>query len=116
MNNQTSSSVFFALFFTLFLVIFNYTVTLISGAYIVGELGGSTDTITYAITFYSMGNALGVPLGKPLGDRMGNVRMLVACLLLFACFSILSSVAINYPVFLAFRFLQGFVSGPFYSL
>ncbi len=86
------------------------------GIYIVGDLGGSNDIVTYTITFYSLGNGIGVPLGKPLGERVGVVRLLFICMLLFALMSAFCSAAPNFPLFVAARFLLGVSTGPLYSL
>lgn len=107
---------FFALFAIVFLVIFNYTLTLMGSVYIVGDLGGSNYMTTYVISFYAIGNALGVPLGRSLSGRVGTVRLLTWCLLLFALISYFCAISPNYPVFIGARFLQGLVSGPFYTL
>jgi DHA2 family multidrug resistance protein len=111
-----TTSLFVALFLTLFSTIFNYTLSLMASPYIVGDLGGSNDIATYTVSFYALGNALGIPLGKTLLPRMGTARFLVIAMLLFTFFSWVCAIAPNYPFFNAARFLQGFVSGPFYAL
>lgn len=113
---EVKKGVFIALFVTLFLVVFNYTLALMAGIYIVGDLGGSSYTSTYATSFYSVGNALGVPLGRSLSPRFGAVRVLFVCLFLFAFTSFLCGISPNFPFFIVARFLQGLVSGPFYTL
>lgn len=107
---------FFALFTTLFVVIFNYTLTLMASVYIASELGSSTSVAIYTVAFYGIGNALGVPLGGALADRIGTVRLLVTCLFLLAFFSFICAHATYFPEFVFYRFMQGFVSGPFYTL
>lgn len=116
LERPASISLFIALFCTLFSVIFNYTLTIMASPYIVGDLGGSNDTATYTVSFFALGNALGLPLGRNLLSRIGTARFLVTAMLLFAFFSWTCSMAPNYPFFNASRFLQGFVSGPFYAL
>lgn len=116
LQNPVSPSLFFALFCLLFSVIFNYTVSLMASPYIVSDLGGSNDTATYTVSFFALGNAVGIPLGRTLMPRIGPVRFLIIALLLFTFFSWMCAVAPNYPFFNAARFLQGFVSGPFYAL
>src|SRR5271169_1368323 len=104
----------FALFATLVSVIFSFTLDLMAGPYIVGDLGGSNDIATYATTFFSLGNALSIPLGANLLDRISPRRYLVSALILLAFFSFASAIAPTYPILNATRFCQGFVTGPFY--
>lgn len=114
---QTSrglTGVFIAIFTSVFLVIYNFSVTNMASLYIVGDLGGSTDTASYTISIFSLGNALGVPFGRALYERVGNLRLFLCSMLLFAFFSELCSLANTWPIFLTFRFLQGLVSGPIY--
>ncbi len=107
---------FFALFCTLFSVIFNYTLSIMASPYIVADLGGSDTIATYTVSLFALGNALGLPLGRALFLRIGTVRFLFIAMLLFSFFSWTCAIAPNYPFFNASRFLQGFVSGPFYVL
>ncbi|MBS0619971.1 MAG: MFS transporter [Verrucomicrobia bacterium] len=105
-----------AFFFTIFLVIFSFTVTNMAAAYIVSDLGGDHSIATYTITFFSIGNALGIPLGTPLTERLGPGRLLLFSLLLFAFFCLTSALATDYPTFILSRTFEGFVSGPLYSV
>lgn len=113
---EQPATVVFAIFSVLFLVIFNYTLTLMGSIYIVGELGASNYMTIYTVVFFGIGNALGVPLGKPLSDRHGIVSLLGTSLFLLAIFSFVCGIATNYPLFLAGRFFQGLVTGPLYIL
>ncbi len=113
---QGSSALFFAFFSLIFLVIFTFTLGLMAGPYIVSDLGGSNDISTYALAFYGVGNALGVPLGNQLTAKIKPKKLLIGCLLLFAFFCWISAAATNYPFFIAMRFAQGIVAGPFYFL
>lgn len=113
---RPTPALFFALFCVLFSVIFNYTLSIMASPYIVADLGGSNDIATYTVTFFALGNALGIPLGRALIGRLGPIRFLTTAMLLFAFFSWTCAIAPTYPFFNASRFLQGFVSGPFYAL
>ncbi len=107
---------FIALFFTLFSTIFNYTLSIMASPYIVADLGGSNDIATYTVSLFALGNALGIPLGRALLPRIGATRFLIIAMLFFTFFSWTCAIAPNYPFFNAARFMQGFVSGPFYAL
>jgi DHA2 family multidrug resistance protein len=113
---SSPTSLLIALFCTLFSTIFNYTLSIMASPYIAGELGGSNDITTYTVSLFALGNALSIPLGRPLLLRIGAMRLIVTATLLFAFFSWTCAVAPTYPFFNASRFLQGFVSGPFYAL
>lgn len=106
----------FPLFCTFFLVLINFTLTMMAGVYIVSDLGGERFISIYAASFYSIGNAMSIPLGKLLADHFGARRPILVCLLLFALSSFLCSEAPSFPIFVFGRLLQGIVSGPLYSL
>ncbi|MBY0529405.1 MAG: DHA2 family efflux MFS transporter permease subunit [Rhabdochlamydiaceae bacterium] len=113
---EKKPGILFALFFTLFMVIFNFTMTNMAAIYIVGDLGGSNDTASYTISIFAVGNALGVPFGRALYERIGTMRLFVICMLLFAFFSLLCPFAATWASFLSLRFIQGLVAGPLYIL
>ncbi len=113
---KSNSLIYVALFAVLFLAIAAYTLPIMMGIYIAGELGGSNDIATYVVTFYAIGNAIGIPLGGALKDRIGPARFLVYCLLSFAFFTFLCAAAPTYFLFNFFRLLQGISSGPIYAL
>lgn len=116
LRRPPSTSLFIGLFCVLFAVIFNYTLSIMASPYIVADLGGSNDIATYTVTFFALGNALGVPLGRTLFPKIGTSRFLCMAILLFTFFSGICAIAPTYFLFNASRFLQGFVSGPFYAL
>ncbi|MFI5343558.1 MAG: MFS transporter [Chlamydiales bacterium] len=116
MTVKISNTTFVALFLVIFMVVFSFTLTLISSIYIVSDLGGSTDIAVYTVSFYGLGNALGIPLARSLSYKHGTVKLLCVSLHLFAIFSLLCGFSTNYSEFLAYRLLQGIVSAPFYVL
>ncbi len=77
-----------------------------------GDLGVSPDQGTWVITFFAMANGVSVPISGWLMARFGPVRTFVGSVLLFTIASFLCGVAWNLPSLLAFRLLQGGVSGP----
>jgi DHA2 family multidrug resistance protein len=93
-----------------FLILFNFSVTNMASLYILGSLGGSTDTASYSVAFFGLGNALTIPLGNYLKGSIKQSMMI--CLCLFAFFSFLAGFAPTYPFFIVIRFLQGCASGP----
>ena len=104
------------IFGALFTAAFTFTMTSMAAPYIAFDLGGSADISVYTVVFYGIGSALSIPLGKPLAARLKTGRALVLCLLVEALFTLGGALTPNYPLFIFFRFLQGFAAGPFYPL
>ncbi len=114
MTNKSRTLLFFTFFSTLFLILSSLCLTLLSGTYIVSDLGGSHDIAIYAFAFFGVGTAVGLPLGHQFLHRIGVVKLYAICLLLFILFSLLGSSASDYPSFLLSRFLEGCVSAPLF--
>ncbi|CAM4429515.1 MAG: hypothetical protein LEGION0403_FIIPPAGN_02202 [Legionella sp.] len=90
--------IIYALVFSLAAVVFNLTLPLMAGFFIVDNLGGSTYISSYAISFFCIGNMLGVPFGKPHSTCLNPIQLYIRCLamlhvswLLIALLIILSS-------------------------
>ncbi|ASQ46740.1 MFS transporter [Legionella clemsonensis] len=97
-------------------VIFNLTLPIMAGIYIVGDLGSSTFLSVYGVSFFCMGNALSVPLGKPCMTKLSAVQLYLVCLSLMLLFSWLCATAQDYFQFVLFRLLEGIASGPLYLI
>lgn len=108
--------ILYALVFSLAAVIFNLTLPLMAGLYIVDDLGGTTYMSSYAVSFFCIGNILGVPLGKPGSTRLNPIQLYMACLSLMMFFSWQCGMATDYFTFILFRLLEGIASGPLYIL
>ncbi|WP_419419234.1 MFS transporter [Legionella sp. D16C41] len=106
----------FILIFTLALVIFNLTLPIMAGIYIVSDLGGSTFLSSYGVSFFCIGNALTTPLGKLDVVKLSPFKLYLLCLSLMLVFSWLCATTTTYFNFNLFRFLQGIASGPLYLL
>lgn len=87
-----------------------------SAFYILGDLGGGTDTASYGFTFFLLGNIITKPLGPILSRNVGFVRSIKVCswLTFFTFFPVL--FVNNYYLYLFFRFLNSFVSGPVFVM
>ncbi|KTD17474.1 MFS transporter [Legionella jordanis] len=107
---------FFVLMFALAAVIFNLTLPIMAGVYIVSDLGGSSFLSAYGVCFFCLGNAITVPLGKPTMMPLKPIQMLLSCLVLMALISWECATATDYLNFIFFRFLEGLASGPLYLL
>ena len=95
-----------------FMQVLDSTIANVSIPTISGNLGISADQGTWVITLFAMANGVSVPLTGWLMGRYGIVKTFVASVTLFTIASFLCGVAWNLPSLLAFRVLQGAVSGP----
>lgn len=77
------------------------------------ELVGAPSTFHsgLAVTIFLSGWALGAICFGVLADYIGRVRVLITGVLLFAVFTALSVIVVNYAEFVAFRFIAGIGSG-----
>jgi DHA2 family multidrug resistance protein len=79
---------------------------------IAGNLGVSSDQGTWVITSFAVSNGISVPLTGWLMQRYGVVRTFVLSVLTFTAASFLCGAAWSLSSLVAFRVLQGAVSGP----
>jgi DHA2 family multidrug resistance protein len=95
-----------------FMVVLDITVANVSVATISGDLGVSATQGTWIVTSYAAAQAIAMPLTGWLTRRFGQVRLIVASVLLFTGASLLCALAESLDSLVAFRVLQGLVSGP----
>ncbi|MGH8447009.1 MAG: DHA2 family efflux MFS transporter permease subunit [Solimonas sp.] len=95
-----------------FMQVLDTTIANVSIPTIAGNLGVSSDQGTWVITSFAVANGISVPLTGWLMQRYGVVKTFVTSVLLFTLASFLCGVAWSLPSLIAFRVLQGAVSGP----
>jgi len=95
-----------------FMQVLDTTIANVSIPTISGNLGTSTEQGTWIITSFAVSNAISVPLTGWLMQRFGVVRVFTASILAFTVASMLCGFAWNLGSIVAFRVLQGAVSGP----
>src|SRR6202042_2493152 len=95
-----------------FMQVLDTTIANVSIPTIAGNLGVSTDQGTWVITSFAVANGVSVPLTGWLMQRFGVVRTFVVSVALFTIASLLCGLAWSLPSLIAFRVLQGAVSGP----
>ena len=83
---------------------------------IAGNLAVSANQGTWVISSYGLAAAIVVPLTGWIAKRFGEVRTFVTSVFLFTIASALCGFATSLPMLVAFRFLQGLVSGPMVPL
>ena len=102
----------FALALGTFMQVLDGTIANVSLPTIAGNLGVSSDSGTWIITSFAVANGVAVPLTGWLMGRYGVVRTFVVSVLLFTAASFLCGIAWSLGSLVAFRILQGAVSGP----
>ncbi len=95
-----------------FMQVLDTSIANVSIPTIAGDLGVSSDQGTWVITSFAVSNGVSVPLTGWLMQRFGVVRTFVLSVLAFTAASLLCGVAWSLTSLLAFRVLQGAVSGP----
>src|SRR5690349_19372842 len=95
-----------------FMQVLDTTIANVSIPTIAGNLGVSSDQGTWVITSFAVANGISVPLTGWLMQRFGVVRTFVASVLMFTIASFLCGAAWSLSSLVAFRVLQGMVSGP----
>ena len=90
----------------MFLVALNQTIVATALPTIAGELGG-LDLIAWIVTSYLLAATAATPLFGRLSDVHGRRRVFQAAILIFLLGSVLSGVALNMPMLIGARAVQG---------
>jgi DHA2 family multidrug resistance protein len=102
----------FALALGTFMQVLDMTIANVSLPTIAGSLGVSPNQGTWVITSFAVSNGISVPLTGWLMRRYGVVRTFVTSVSLFTLASFLCGIAWSFESLVAFRVVQGLVSGP----
>ena len=102
----------FALGLGTFMQVLDMTIANVSLPTIAGSLGVSANQGTWVITSFAVSNGISVPITGWLMRRYGVVRTFVASVVLFTIASFLCGIAWSFESLIAFRVIQGAVSGP----
>lgn len=94
-----------------FIQILDSAIANVAVPYIAGNLNVGVEQGTWVITSFAVSNAIILPLTGWLSNYFGRVRLFVWSVLLFAFTSFLCGLAINLPMLVFFRVLQGAVAG-----
>jgi MFS transporter, DHA2 family, multidrug resistance protein len=105
-----------ALALAVFMNVLDVSIANVSIPTIAGFLAVSPDQGTWVITSFAVSNAIAVPISGWLARRFGEVRVFIACTLLFTACSWLCGLAFSFPMLLVARTLQGAVAGPMIPL
>ncbi|SFS13059.1 DHA2 family efflux MFS transporter permease subunit [Sphingomonas jatrophae] len=102
----------FAIGLANFVVVLDITIANVSVPHISGSLAVAPSQGTWVITSYAVAEAISVPLTGWLAGRFGAVRLFMAALFGFGCFSFLCGFAPNLQTLLLCRICQGLCGGP----
>ena len=104
------------LYFLIFLMVFNFTSSIMGGGYVVGALGGNDEISMYGVAFFGLGNACTFAFATELGSRFGRIQVLRAAVLLFFLFMFFCGYASTFFLFVLMRFFAGAACGVFFPL
>jgi DHA2 family multidrug resistance protein len=94
-----------------FMVVLDSSVANVALPHIAGNLSASTDESTWVLTSYLVSNAIMLPAAGWISRRIGRTRLLMLCILLFTVASLLCGMAVNMPMLILARVLQGVGGG-----
>ena len=79
--------------------------------HIAGDLSASTDESTWVLTSYLVANAIMIPATGWIARRIGRKRLLMLSIAVFTIASLLCGMAVNLPMLVLARVLQGMGGG-----
>jgi DHA2 family multidrug resistance protein len=94
-----------------FMVVLDSSVANVALPHIAGNFAASTDESTWVLTSYLVSNAIMLPAAGWITRRIGRKRLLMLSIMVFTGASLLCGVAINLPMLILARILQGFGGG-----
>jgi DHA2 family multidrug resistance protein len=98
------------------MMMLNSTIVNVSVPVIAGELGATSDTISWVLTSYLIAMSIVLPLTGYLTDRLGRRGFLLVSIAGFALCSELCGLATGLHQLVLFRFLQGMFGAAFVPL
>jgi DHA2 family multidrug resistance protein len=94
-----------------FMVVLDSSVANVALPHIAGNLSASTDESTWVLTSYLVSNAIMLPASGWIARRIGRKRLLIVSILVFTAASLLCGMAMDMPMLIAARVLQGIGGG-----
>lgn len=94
-----------------FMVVLDSSVANVALPHIAGNLSASTDESTWVLTSYLVSNAIMLPAAGWIARRFGRKRLLMLSILMFTVASLLCGLALNMPMLIVARVLQGLGGG-----
>ncbi|MDR3763780.1 MAG: DHA2 family efflux MFS transporter permease subunit [Acidobacteriota bacterium] len=94
-----------------FMVVLDSSVANVALPHIAGNLSATNDEATWVLTSYLVSNAIMLPATGWLTRRLGRKRLLMSSIVLFTGASLLCGMAVNMPMLILSRILQGVGGG-----
>ncbi|MDR3750918.1 MAG: DHA2 family efflux MFS transporter permease subunit [Terracidiphilus sp.] len=94
-----------------FMVVLDSSVANVALPHIAGNLSASTDESTWVLTSYLVSNAIMLPASGWIARRIGRKRLLIVSILMFTGASLLCGIAMDMPMLILARVLQGVGGG-----
>ncbi len=90
-----------------FMQVLDTSIATVALPHIAGSLSATPDEATWVLTSYLISNAIILPMTGWLGNHFGRKRVFITCIGLFTGASALCGAAVNLPMLIAARILQG---------
>ena len=90
-----------------FMQVLDTSIANIALPHIAGSLSATTDEATWVLTSYLVSNAIILPMTGWLGNHFGRKRVFMSCIGIFTFASVLCGMALNLPMLILARILQG---------
>ncbi len=90
-----------------FMVVLDSSIANVALPHIAGSLSASTDESTWVLTSYLVSNGIMLPASGWIARRIGRKRLLMISILAFTGASMLCGMALNMPMLIVARVLQG---------
>jgi DHA2 family multidrug resistance protein len=90
-----------------FMQVLDTSIANIALPHIAGTLSVTPDEATWVLTSYLVSNAIILPMTGWLGNHFGRKRVFISCIAMFTCASALCGAAVNLPMLILARILQG---------
>ncbi|HEY1663974.1 MAG TPA: DHA2 family efflux MFS transporter permease subunit [Verrucomicrobiae bacterium] len=90
-----------------FMQVLDTSIATVALPHIAGSLSASTDEATWVLTSYMVANAIILPMTGWLANHFGRKRVFIFCIIVFTFASVLCGMAMNLPMLILARILQG---------
>jgi DHA2 family multidrug resistance protein len=90
-----------------FMVVLDSSIANVALPHIAGSLSATTDESTWVLTSYLVANAIMLPASGWISRRIGRKRLLIISILVFTAASMFCGLALNMPMLILARVLQG---------
>jgi len=90
-----------------FMVVLDSSIANVALPHIAGSLSASTDESTWVLTSYLVSNGIMLPASSWIARRIGRKKLLMLSILSFTGASMLCGMALNMPMLIMARILQG---------